>query len=360
MNAPQHSRLQVQTITSLDALYALKDPLRELVDAAGALVFSRPAFLFPWSRAAVANGLRPACLALWRGNALVGFAPFFEKRDPRALMGRRLSPPRYGSSPPFDILLNCDEDEGIEVLAQTVLRQEWVDQTFPLVLENSRLAGVWADWFAAKGHHVERIAGPGYLTVRLDVAPGAPLEVGRGKFRREVMRLRRRAEAEAEIAIYRGGRALGPVLDGMAQVIGSSWKRSSEMERRGLAVLQDLAKSLDAEDLLKVVFIQLHGAPIAYLLEIMDPCGARHAFHNAHDERQNYFSPGIVILDVALKNAAADGLSSYDFWGNRPYMSKIADGERLNTSVSIQRSGSIAAVQRHALRLLKPKHSPTL
>ena len=357
MNPLQNSQLHVQTITSLSALYALKEPLRNLVDATGALVFSRPAFLFPWSRAAVANGLRPACLALWRGNELVGFAPFFDKRDPRALMGRRLSPPRYGSSPPFDILLTCDEAEGIEVLAQTVLRQDWVDQTFPLVLADSRFAGVWADWFAAKGHNVERTAGPSYLTMRWDVVPESTLEVGIGKFRREIMRLRRRVEAEAQINTYRGGRPLDPVLDDMAQVIASSWKQSGEMERRGLAALQDLARSLDAEGLLKIDFIHLQDAPIAYLFEILDPSGARHAFHNAHDGRQNYYSPGIVILDAALKSAAADGLANYDFWGNRPYFRKIANGERLNTTVSIQRSGAIPAVQRHAMRLLARKHS---
>lgn len=357
MNPLPNSQLRVQKITSLNALYALQEPLRNLVDATGALAFSRPAFLFPWSRAAVANGLRPACLALWRGTELVGFAPFFDKREPRALMGRRLSPPRYGSSPPFDILLTCDEAEGIEVLGQTVLRQEWVDQTFPLVLADSRLAGGWADWFGAKGHKVERIAGPGYLTMQWNMAPEAPLEVGIGKFRREIMRLRRRVEAEAQISTYRGGGALEPVLDDMAQVIASSWKQSGEMERRGLAALQDLARSLDAEGLLKIDFIHLHGAPIAYLFEILDPGGARHAFHNAHDGRQHYYSPGIVILDSALKSAAADGLSSYDFWGNRPYFRKIANGARLNTTVSIKRSGVIPAVQRHAMRLLARKHS---
>ena len=344
--------LRTQVITSLEALYALREPLIALVAATGALVFHHPAFLFPWSRAAVINGMKPNCIGLWRGTELVGFAPLFVKRDKRALLARRLSPPLYGSSPPFDILLTCDERAGIAAMGQAVLRQSWLDQTFPSTLTESRFATVWPDWFASQGFSIERTTGLGFMAVQIDGKPEEVFAFAHGRQRKEIGRLARRTAAEARHEVYQSGAPLQPALDNMAHVIRSSWKHSTEMKGKGLSALIDLARSLDEAGLLVLDFVFYQDKPIAYMLEILDPSGTRHAYHNAFDAAQKWLSPGVVILHAAVKQASMDGLKHYDYWGNRPYIGRLSNAMRPNVSVRIVNNGLLHLGQLSALKLL--------
>lgn len=344
--------LRTQVISSLEALYALREPLIALVAATGALVFHHPAFLFPWARAAVLNGMRPNCIGLWRGADLVGFAPLFVKRDKRALFARRLSPPLYGSSPPFDILLTCNEADGIAALGQAVLRQSWLDQNFPSTLTESRFATVWPDWFALQGFGVERKIGQGFMAVQITGKPEEVFAFAHGRQRKEIGRLARRTAAEARHEVYHSGAPLQPALDNMARVIRSSWKNSTEMKGKGLDALTDLAISLDDAGLLVLDFVFYQDQPIAYMMEILDPSGTRHAYHNAFDAAQKWLSPGVVILHAAVKQASSDGLKQYDYWGNRPYIGRLSNAMRPNVSVRIVNNSPMHLGQHAALKLL--------
>lgn len=337
---PRPPALRVEAVTTLAMLGRLAGPLADLAVAADGTVFDQPAFFLPWTQAAVANGQRPACLALYRGGVLCGFVPLFARRDPRGLFGRVLAPPRYGSSPPFDLLLaGVDAPEAIATLGAALGARGWIMQDIRADIAGSRLGGVWADWFAASGHPVVRQPGPDYFRFT-NVGSVADFNAALPrKTRMECERLMRRLDGAGAVRLVTGAGAITPALAAMHDIIGQSWKGSPEMARRGWAMLQAVARSMAGAGMLRLWLAEAEGRPIAYLMEFEDHNRHRHAFHNAQVEAAGRFNPGILILYNALAAAHVDGAPVYEFWGHRSYLRRFANGVCQTRSVRIDNPG---------------------
>ncbi|MFZ1468777.1 MAG: GNAT family N-acetyltransferase [Paracoccaceae bacterium] len=352
--------LHVEQIRSLAELQALSVPLADLSIRAGAMVFQHPAFFLPWARVAMAIGQEPICLALYRGDTLTGFLPLFQLRDRRAMMARILATPRYGSSPPFDLILaDPDPDVAMGILADKVMGLPWLEQQVRLDTEGSKLGGAWADRFAASGCAVTRSPGQDYLLHRCQGGEQDFYNALPRKHRTNCERLERRLLSEGRVELTtKTGAGLDQALKALAEVVRSSWKGSVEMERHGLALLTELARSLAGAGMLRLWLAYLDQTPIAYLLEIEDWRHDRHAFHNAQREGHGPYSPGVVLLFTALRAAYAESVETYDYWGNRDYLKKFANDVRPTRSVTIGRPGALPALQRRVRLLLQKGNAP--
>lgn len=347
---PRPRPLRIERITAIADLDALAAPLAELAGAADALVFSHPAFFLPWSRAAIANGQRPDCLALYSGTTLCGFLPFFARRDRHALLGRVLGPPRYGSSPPFDLLLaGVDETAAIAALGAEVRRHSWIGQDIRADVAGSRLGAGWADWFAGRGHAVERAAGPGYYLVR-NAGSVAQFKVALpGRQRRECERHLRRLAGIGGFRLVRSGDAVGGALEAMQGIVMQSWKGSAEMARRGWTMLHSVALSMAEAGMLRLWLVEVEARPIAYLMEFEDRHRHRHAFHNAQVEADDHLGPGKSVIYTSLCAAQEEGVPVYEFWGYRDYLRRFSNGIRETRSVRIDNPGLLQRLQRSLL-----------
>lgn len=350
--------LRIARITAGAELDALAVPLAELAAAADALVFSHPAFFLPWSRAAIANGQRPDCLALYSGSTLCGFLPFFARRDRHALLGRVLGPPRYGSSPPFDLLLaGVDEAAAIAALGAEVRRSAWVGQDIRADVVGSRLGSAWADWFAGQGHAVTRLAGPDYYLVRHAGSVAQFKAAMPGRQRRECERHLRRLAGFGGFRLVCSGGAVGETLQAMRGIVMQSWKGSREMTRRGWTMLRAVALSMAEAGMLRLWLVEINDQPAAYLMEFEDRHRHRHAFHNAQAEAEDHLGPGKSLIYNSLCTAQEDGVPVYEFWGYRDYLRKFANGTRQTRAVRIDNPGPLQRLQR-AWRAVRPSPAP--
>lgn len=348
---PFRPGMKIEMLETHEALAAAAPRLDALADVCRARAFSRPAFLLPWARAAAGDGHRPACLMLRDGPDIAAFLPLFARRDRKALMGRRLGPPRFGATPPFEFLIapGCDAGGVAEAFARTVQGQGWIDQSFSQEPADSRIATLWAAQFERPGFRVNHAAEPGFYMVR--DCDGLKTYLSRldRKRRKEAQRLERRFLEHSEITLHTGADDLGPLHDDMRSVIEQSWKFSPFMAKRGLPCLEQLVESLAPAGHLRLWFARHEGCPIAFLFEIADDSGSRHAYFNAFDARMYHFGPGAVVLFRAVCTALTEGLRDYDFWGYRDYINRLATDLRETCTLSIERTGAVERVQRGVL-----------
>ncbi|MEZ5798364.1 MAG: GNAT family N-acetyltransferase [Paracoccaceae bacterium] len=345
--------LQSSRVTSLAALEAMAGPLEDLALSSGALVYQHPAFFLPWARVAAQAGQSPACLAIHRGERLVGFLPLFLRRDRRALMARTLVTPRYGSSPPFDLMVAPQDQAAVmDLMVEEVSRLPWLEQRFRFDVQGTTLGGAWADRFADLGFQVSRQPGPDYFLHQCQGGADGFRDSLPRKHRMNCERLERRLLSEGHVALVTGpGNALDRALQDMGAIVRRSWKGTAEMDRRGLAMLVDVARSLAAAGMLRLWLAHVSDRPVAYLLEIEDWRRHRHAFHNAQDEEMGHYGPGAVLLFTSLRAAYGDGQASYDYWGYRPYLHRFSNQLLPTRNVVIGRPGALPALQRGAMRL---------
>lgn len=348
-------------IRDLAGLEAAKDELAGLADRSGAYTFSHPAFFLPWARAAAAERQQPDCLALRRDGRLVGFVPFFVRRDRKALMAARLMTPRVGSSPPFAILIDPEVDPAdvIDTAATLVAAQPWCDQSFIGEPEDTVISTLWAGWFAARGYAVTRLPQAGYFTLEGCRTPDDFLAAMKRRRRNDAKRMERRLAETGCLRRESGAEAAGRMHDAIAIVVAASWKNSKTMTEGGLRLLQSLAQSLAEAGRLNLWVAELAGRPVGVYMEILDPDGTRHAFFIAQEQSEAARNVGNVMLFRSLMDGFERGLGDCQFWGSREYIRHVANGARPVADVTIANRGVRATAALAALAALNTFRGPS-
>jgi hypothetical protein len=333
----------------MDDLERLAGPLADLHARTGTDdPWLHPAFLLPWTRQAMRDGMQPHCLLIWDGGELAAFLPLFRKRQAPWPVGcRRLSPPLSGTTPPFDVLTDQDP---IPVAAELAgrLGSDWDLQWFPGIREESLLATLWRSEMADAGHATGVISGQTSLRLRIPCDWDAFVEGLSRSLRYRIRRQRRNLfdRAGARLVSHTPETPrLDPGLLAMKSVLARSWKGTARMRRHGLEDLERLARSLDRSGMLRIHWFELDGAPIAYLMEI-DGGSTRFEFHNAHDAAHSKLGPGFVLITEAIRLSAGDRRTWLDWGGNREYFAGFSTDEHRLATLQVWRRGGAAPLRR--------------
>jgi CelD/BcsL family acetyltransferase involved in cellulose biosynthesis len=141
-----------------------------------------------------------------------------------------------------------------------------------------------------------------------------------GSFRSELRRRLRRLEEKGEVVfeIADGSKQLAELLDEGFAVEGSGWK-----DARGTAIASspatrrfytDIATQAAASDSLRLAFLRLGGAAVAFQLNL-EHRGVWYYLKGGFDPAVARYSPGQLLMRHVIRHAFAAGLTSYEFLG---------------------------------------------
>lgn len=347
------TELKTEIVGDLSRLDALEPDLRALHGVAGRTPFDHPAFFLPWVKTAVANGLTPRCVALWRGRDLVGFGPFFVKPSKFGLTPARLSPPLYGTTPFFDLMAEGDDPVLLDRLLSAVLTGDPPHVLVPKTRAVSHLFTHLPAALAGRGFKPDVRLEPDYQAVELG-KPGADFTAGLSKTTRRKIRRYTQAMGEAELRSWSEG-DIEPEIAMMADVIGASWKNSETMRKQGLDQLTRLARSLAEAGLLRMWSLVREGEAIAYQFDVVGADGVFYALHNAYRESAKDVSPGYLLLHGAIAQAGDEGCGRYETCGCRDYHKTLGKATTPMRTVEAWRRDPVTRVRRMIGSVLKPE-----
>lgn len=351
--------LRLEIASSIADLRRIEAPLRSLARSCNAAAFSHPGFLLPWAEAAVATGQSVACHYLYRGGDLVGFVPLFFRRDRKALMARRGGPPRFGSSPPFELLIAPGEDReaAAQHLAKAVAAERWLDLTFPNEPDDSLLLGCWARAFEQHGFSVRQSAGPAYQIIQGLADSAAYEDQMRGRSRREFRRRERRMQEEGSVSVFTSDDDPDMFLADMERILQASWKFDERMAKIGVRLYRDQVRGTAADGTLRFWICHYRQRPASFLFELADATGSRHAYFTAHDPNACGFGAGGALVFLAAKASLDAGVPVYDFWGTQPYLRHLSNGLRRTRTVTVARKDPLSRLRLSTLEMLQATRS---
>ena len=139
----------------------------------------------------------------------------------------------------------------------------------------------------------------------------------RGDLRRRERRLREAGEVVLQVA---DGRAeLGPLLAEGFRVEPSEWKATCgtaiESRTDTRSFYRDIAAWAADRGILRLAFLRLDGAPIAFQLGLED-AGAYYFLKGGYDVAFRRFAPGKLLVRDMLTRAVEGGLERFEFLGN--------------------------------------------
>lgn len=311
--------LQVEKITSLEDLEALRDDWSEICDQSPRVTpFQRPEWLIPWWRAFRPG--EPWVLALRRRERLAALAPFLLYRND----GRRtIAFCGGGVSDYCDVVTDPEgEDEAVAALLAHLAarRDRWEVGDFEPVPGGSPLLGIDPpDGLAA---HTEP----------LDVCPFLPLpgrveDLGEVVHTRQLANLRKyRRKAEAA-----GDLRLKTVDDGdweslLETVLRFYEARRAELGQRSLlegdglrAFHREVAAGFHARGALALYALCLNGSPMASLYGFREK-DTLYCYMQGFDPAWAKLSPGVMVVGGAIEDSIRRGARRIDFLrGREPY-----------------------------------------
>jgi CelD/BcsL family acetyltransferase involved in cellulose biosynthesis len=147
-------------------------------------------------------------------------------------------------------------------------------------------------------------------------------------FRQSLRRKKRRLEDEGSVSIETqdGRDDLDAALDEGFSVESSQWKAEE-----GTAIASDarvqsfytaVARWAAERDWLRLVFLRLDGAPVAFRFDLVADGGYYH-LKGGYDPAYARFSPGLILQHETVREAFDQGLARYEFLGaDEPYKLK--------------------------------------
>lgn len=359
--------LRIEIADSLPALLALEDQLAALAASTGAGAFDRPGFFLPWARTAAATGQRPACLCLWRGADLAGFAPVFRRRDWKALLAWRGGPPVFGSSPAFDLLLAPDENsqELNAALVQALERMRWIDLSFASLPEGNRLARILSQEFDRQGYSVRQSPGLRYYSVE-GVVSGVELEAQlSSKNRRALRSAERKMNGCCEVTLHTSETGPDPAVEILRKVVTASWKDCPRMRKIGLQLYEEQIRGCAKDGTLRFWSASHQGEPVAFAFVLAEPHGPYHGYFTAASGLGRELGAGTALMYQSLKHSLDEGASMFNLWTTRHNLKRMANSRLRTVSLDISRAGLGARMRlsaaeqlrllRQALRTQKPR-----
>ena len=156
--------------------------------------------------------------------------------------------------------------------------------------------------------------------------PYVPLAAGTrpavdAKFRGNLRRRRRKLEAKGHVAWRRSGEAEAPLLSAFLALERAGWKGRTgtaiALDERTRAFYGRLAAEAAGRGALALHALELDGTPVAVHFGL-EHRGRYFLPKPAYDETHRECSPGQLLVEEVLRDAAARGLHEFDFLG--PWM----------------------------------------
>ena len=312
--------VQVVETASASAFMALEREWNALAEASGTGPFSRHECIGAWIDS-FASAAKLVILTAWDdGGRLVAALPLLAERGLICgLPARRLVATANTHSCRFDMLAEDPRAAGRAFLAHLLARPGWEVLRITDVPEGGN---AWEVYRAAveRGLPVGSWGSQGspYLSF-----PPSYTELLAGKsalFRANLRRRRRQLERLGNLSVERvtTDAQLGERLEEGFALEESGWKG-----RAGTAIAQGsrtkafytaVAFAAARHGYLSLFFLRLDGRPIAFHYGLAYG-GVYYVPKLAYDEGLEGCSPGLVLLEEAVKDGIARGLQGYDFLG---------------------------------------------
>jgi len=330
--------VEIREIDSLPELRSIEAPWQRLFERAGTGPYDSPAFLLPWLDAARHDYVL-RILTAWDGPELVALAPFASRSVGKlGLAFRLVSFPVHGESPPFSVVSRGDPTHVAEAFLERVTRDvSWHLIRLQHLDPRSAFVDAIAEAAGAAGLVFESEVGR--RTYRVPIRTDwATYRAARSRnLRRTLERGRRTLEEHGPVDVCRypdGELTLDAALEMAMTAMEHSWKDIRRGKEPWSRLLPELARSLDRRGMLVLRFLRVAGRPVAYLYEIVHRRTA-HAFHSAYDSRYQKGSPGVLLIEEAIRSAHQDGLERYDFTGREPYLKAWAEEQAVSVEVRV-------------------------
>ena len=104
-----------------------------------------------------------------------------------------------------------------------------------------------------------------------------------------------------------------------------------------------MVEATASEDLLRLFFMEMDDLPVAASL-CFDYNGARMLYNSGHDPEYRYYSVGLLLHSLCLRDALEKGYRYFDFLrGNEPYKYRLGGTDHRLYRISLERTGEDAA-----------------
>jgi CelD/BcsL family acetyltransferase involved in cellulose biosynthesis len=334
----------VSVLTSFEEWVRFADSWNGLLAQSRAeTVFLTWQWVYTWAECYWRPGSELFILAVYRGNELVGIAPWCIRRCPTAA----------GTVRKVAFLGGSDvASEYLDVFAKRGKEREVARCVFDFLFTDARarwdtleLAGIPADslfllHFLAnideKGKHVEIDAGVFCPTMPLPSTSAALFENlsanRREQFRRHLRLLQRsRVVEHSTITTHEGIRA------GTLEILAALYKWKSGPEQVRLRrFLEGFLRRIEGTNWGQIDLLAIDGKPVAAFLHLR--FGGTLSLYLVATDKAAYtgVSVGNVLIGLSLEKAVADGLSEYDFLrGSESYKFHWATGGRRSLTVRL-------------------------
>ncbi|MEA2440836.1 MAG: hypothetical protein QOH76_2260 [Thermoleophilaceae bacterium] len=294
-------------------LAALAPQWDELADRTGAAPFLRPGWIDAWCDA---FGETPTILAVREGTELKAVLPLIHGRS-------RVELPVNSHTPLAGAVV--DGADAAHALARALLAER--------AARSDLRSFDAADPLLAELRGASREAGNPVIERVTDRQPYVDLGGGFEQYeaalprkqRKEIRRMHRRLCDEGDVTFEfdRGIDGLDALLEEGFAIEGSGWK-----DEKGTAInaipsarrfYTEVARWAAARGWLRLAFLRLDGRPLAFDL-CLDDGRAFYALKGGYDVEYRRCGPGTLLTFESLRQAFADGLSTYEFLGtDDPY-----------------------------------------
>lgn len=322
--------LTTAVLTETAALEALAAPWWQLWQCCPAATpFQSPAWLIPWWRSFGPGGLR--VIAVWRGEQLTGFAPFYLENGPRA---RRLLPVGISVSDYLDLIIAPDDAEqaGAALAAQLAVLSDW---------DSCELVDL------RPGACALRLPCPPQCESAVEIGESCPVlvlppdkdglvEVIPASQRRDARQARNRLARHDEVRI--GVAPPERAADMLALLVDlhrARWESRGESgvlaDPRVVRFQQEAVPRLAERHLVRFHCVTIGGRSVAVQYSLVDR-QRWFAYLSGFDPAFAFESPGTVLIESAIGQATAEGAREFHFLrGREPYKYRWGALDRWNS-----------------------------
>ena len=109
------------------------------------------------------------------------------------------------------------------------------------------------------------------------------------------------------------------------------------------AFFRKMAAATAGQDILRLFFMELDDRPVAASL-CLDYDGVRMLYNSGHDPEYRYYSVGLLLHSLCLRDALERGYRYFDFLrGNEPYKYRLGGADHQLYRITLSRNGADAA-----------------
>lgn len=294
-------------------------------------------------------------LTAWEGDRLLGFAPTFQSSKGKlGAYFHRISFPVYGTSPPFDVLI---DGENADVAGAFWSRWRKSRGWDLIELENVPAGSTTVKLFssAVEEHGLRLVTLPSRIGMYVPIK-GTWNEYWMSlekKVRNTCGRATKRCGSKGESRLERypnDGMDVEKALAMMGHVLEKSWKGTSADSRRSHELLLEMARALADAGLLDLRFVTVEGKAVAYMMNV-DYRGRLNAFHTAYDLDYLWHGPTILLHRDSIQAAYERGYERYDLHGGRrPDLTRWTEHYDSYVTLQVMRRGLLSRVKRDLYR----------